>query len=227
MERFPLTFLLLGVVFFAACCAFSNGFAQTNNVAEVEVMFGKIEMDVPDAPLPKMAFNLDRDFFKLFMTSGSHLKLAGDKSVVLTEHIEMLNGAAIRTYNKETEDLKNVIDHYQEIFEAKKWERLVKIEDKFDLSLLYAEEQGIVHGIFLMFTNDKETSFVNIYGEMDFQKLGVLFGQFLESNSEVEILENVRGWVKGHAPQWLKVAVSSGELEDDPKSETETNDNSN
>ena len=172
---------------------------------------------------PKVEINLDKSLLDLFINFGvaSNPKLTGDISVDLSEYAtyaEMLKGASIRTYDKEMKNLNQIVDHYRGILENEKWEHLVKIRDKFDLSLLYSEKPGIVNGIFLMFTDDGSSNFVNIYGEIDFQKLGTLFGQLLESNSEEAISKTIRNWVNTPPPQWLKVKLRS------EKPNTETND---
>ena len=189
MRRFTLTALLTSITFLIICCVFTNGYALTNSAGKIETVRGKIEMDLPDTSVPKVKINLDKTLFNLLINFGvaSHPKLAGEESIDLAEwtaYAEMLKGAAIRAYDKETKDLNQIMDHYQRILEDDKWEHIVKIKDQFDLSLLYAEEPGIVHGIFVMITDDEGSGFANIYGEIDFQKLGVLFGRFLESNSE-------------------------------------------
>ena len=186
-------------------------------------------MNLPDAPVPKVAINLDRSLLDLFINFGitSNPKFTGDDSIDLSEYrayAEMLKGASIRTYDKEMRDLNRIVDHYRDILENEKWECLVKTTDKFDLNLLYAEEPGIVHGIFLMFTDDSSSGFVNIYGEIDFQKLGALFGQILESNSEEAISKAVRDWTNAPMSQQWGVRINSGKPERAPKSETETTD---
>ena len=226
MRRFTLTTLLLtGIAFLAVCCFFTNGHAQNSNVGET--VRGKIEMNLPDAPVPKVEINLDKSLLDLFINFGiaSNPKLARDKSIDLseyTEYAEMLKGASIRAYDKEMKDLNPMVNHYRSILENEQWEHLVKIRDKFDLSLLYSEKPGIVHGIFLMFTDDGGSGFVNIYGEIDFQKLGTLFGQLLESNSEEAISRTVHNWINAPASQQWKVRFTSKKLDHAPKSATET-----
>ena len=78
-------------------------------------------------------------------------------------------------------------------------------------------------GIFLMFTDDKNSNFVNIYGEIDFQKLGTLFGQLLESNSEEAISKAVRKWTNASVPQQWVARINSGKL--DRGSETRNHNN--
>lgn len=96
----------------------------------------------------------------------------------------------------------------------------IKIRDTFDLSLLYSEKPGVVNGIFLMFTDDGNSSFVNIYGEIDFQKLGTLFGQLLESNSGESISETVRNWINVPMPHGWEVKRNPEKPDHAPKSET-------
>ena len=202
MKKSTLTALLTGIAFLAVCCFFTNGHAQNSNVEKT--VRGKIEMNLPDAPIPKVEITLDKSLLGLFINFGiaSHPELSGDKSIDVSEYAayaEMLKGASIsiRAYDKEMKDLDRIVDHYRGILENEKWEHLVKIRDKFDLSLLYAEKSGVVHGIFVMFTDDGNLGFVNIYGEIDFQKLGTLFGQLLESNSGESISKTVRNWING------------------------------
>ena len=198
MKRSTLITLLAGIAFLAVCCFFTNGHAQNSNVEET--VRGKIEMDLPDAPVPKVEITLDKSLLDLFINFGiaSHPELSGDKSIDVSEYAayaEMLKGVSIRAYDKEMKDLDRMVDHYRNILANEKWERLIKIRDTFDLSLLYAEKSGVVHGIFVMFTDDGNLGFVNIYGEIDLQKLGTLFGQLLESNSGESISETVRNWI--------------------------------
>lgn len=198
MKRSTLITLLAGIAFLAVCCFFTNGHAQNSNVEET--VRGKIEMDLPDAPVPKVEITLDKSLLGLFINFGiaSHPELSGGKSIDVSEYAayaEMLKGVSIRAYDKEMKDLDRMVDHYRNILANEKWERLIKIRDTFDLSLLYAEKSDVVHGIFIMFTDDGNSGFVNIYGEIDFQKLGTLFGQLLESNSGESISETVRNWI--------------------------------
>ena len=238
MRKFTLTPLLVGIAFLVACCIFTNGHAQDSNAGET--IRGKIEMNLPDTP--KVEINLDKSLLNLFISAGigSHPKLDSGQPIDSTEYAEMLKGASIRVYDKKMKNFNRIVDHYHKVLEDEKWEHLVKIRGKFDLSLLYAEKPGIVHGIFLRFTDDGGSGFVNIYGEIDFQKLGTLFGQLLESNSEEAVSKTFRSWVDAPPPQWLtfrnwvntpppqwlKVKLSSEKPNAVPKSANETNDRS-
>ena len=225
MKRSTLITLLAGIAFLAVCCFFTNGHAQNSNVEET--VRGKIEMNLPDAPIPKVEITLDKSLLGLFINFGiaSHPELSGDKSIDVSEYTayaEMLKGASIRAYDKEMKDLDRIVDHYRGILANEKWERLIKIRDKFDLSLLYAEKSGVVHGIFVMFTDDGNLSFVNIYGEIDFQKLGTLFGQLLESNSGELISETVRNWINVPMSHRWEVKRNAEKRDHILKSETAT-----
>jgi hypothetical protein len=203
--------------------------ALTNGTEKTEAIRGKIEMDPPKASVPKVQINLDQTFFNLIINFGiaSIPKSDGDQPIDMaayTEYANMLKGAAVRAYDKETGELNQIIDHYQGILEDEKWEHIVKIKDKFNLSLLYAEEPGILQGIFATIIDDESWSFVNIYGDIDFQKLGVLFGRLMESSSEGGMSKTIRDWVNApNSPLW-QVEVNSEEPDEASKSETETSD---
>ena len=52
-------------------------------------------------------------------------KSDGDQPIdtaAYTAYADMLKGAAIRAYDKETEDLNQIIDHYQGMLADEKWE---------------------------------------------------------------------------------------------------------
>lgn len=225
MKRSALTTLLAGIAFLAVCCFFTNGHAQDSDVEET--VRGQIEMNLPDAPVPKVEVNLDKSLLNLFINFGiaSNPQLTGDKSIDLSEYAayaEMLKGASIRAYDREMKGFDQIVNHYHGILENEKWERLVKVRDQFDLSLLYSEKPGIVNGIFLMFTDNGSSSFVNIYGEIDFQKLGTLFGQLLKSNSEEAISKTVRNWINVPIPHQWEVKRNPEKPDHALKSETAT-----
>ena len=186
MNRSTLTAFLTGITLLIACCVFTTGYPLTNGVARVdekrefpfypnegistngavktETIRGKIAMDLPDASAPKVVINLNQTFFNLLINFGiaSIPKSDGDQSIDMasyTAYADMLKGAAVRAYDKEAEDLNQIIDHYQGILANEKWEHTVKITDKFNLSLLYAEEPGILHGIFATIIDDERLEF--------------------------------------------------------------------
>ena len=223
MRKFTLIALLI------VSCVLTNVYALTNGTEKTEAIRGKIEMDPPNASVPKVQINLDQTFFNLIINFGiaSIPKPDGDQPIDIaayTEYADMLKGAAVRAYDKEAEDLNQIMEHYQGVLENEKWEHIVKVKDKFNLSLLYAEEPGILQGIFATIIDDESWSFVNVYGDIDFQKLGVLFGQLMKSSSEGGISETIRDLVNAPNPGWLQMEVNPEEPDEASKSETEKSD---
>ena len=90
MRKLTLIALLTSITFLIVCCVYTTGVAKTETVR------GKIEMNLPDVPTPKVVINLDQTFFNLLINFGiaSTLKIAGDEPIDMTEYAEMLKGAA-------------------------------------------------------------------------------------------------------------------------------------
>lgn len=166
MKRLTLATLLI------ALCIFGNGMAET------EAIRGKIEMNLPNAPTPTLEVNLDQSFFNLIINFTMNLP-------EYSEYSEMIEGVFIRSYDNKSGDLTKMKDHYQDILKTEEWEHIVKVKDELRVSLLFAETPGVVNGIFVSFTDKENTTFVNVCGEIDFEKLGVLFGKILESAPEI------------------------------------------
>lgn len=172
MKKFSLITLLL------AFCIFGSGIAGTDTIR------GKIEMNIPNAPIPTVEVNLDSTFFNLFINFTVDLP-------EYAEYAEMVEGVFIRSYEKEKESEKLTVmtRHYQESLKKEEWDDLIKVKDHLHVSLLFGDTPGVVHGIFVSFTDEYDTTFVNIFGKIDFQKLGILFGKIMES--EPEFLKNL------------------------------------
>lgn len=170
MKRLSLMALLL--VF----CIAASG------VAETAAMRGKIELDLPNAPAAQDEINLDKTFFALFTNFMAHMP-------EYAAYAEMIEGVRIRVYD-EAEDLGSVRSHHANRLKAEKWDTLIKIREMLHVSLLFAEEPGVVNGIFVAFTDDGNVGFANIYGTIDFEKLGILFGKLMESELVREFLKN-------------------------------------
>ena len=171
MKRLSLITLLF------AFCFFGSGIAETDAIR------GKIEMNLPNAPTPTVEVNLDKEFFNLFINFTINLP-------EYAEYAEMIEGVFIRTYEKESENLSEMSQHYQNTLKKEKWENLIKVKDQLCVSLLFADDPGVLHGIFISFTDKHNTTFVNICGKIDFQKLGILFGEVMKS--DLEFLKNLK-----------------------------------
>ncbi len=171
MKKFSIVIILLAFSFFAT------------GIAETEKIRGKVEMNVPNAPTPTVEVNLDKSFFNLFIKFTLNLP-------ALSEYAEMIEGAFIRGYDKEAEKLDEMTRHYKQILKTEEWNDLIKVKDQLHVSLLFTDEPGVLHGIFVSFTDEHTTTFVNIFGKIDFQKLGILFGKIKES--QPDILQNIK-----------------------------------
>ncbi len=171
MKRFSLLTLLL------ALCFFGNG------IAEIDAIRGKIDMNSPTAPTPTVEINLDKSVFELFINFTVNLP-------EYAEYAEMIEGVFIRCYDKDAGNLTKMESHYHKILKTQKWENLIKVKDQLQVSLLFADNPGVLHGIFIVFTDEHNTTFVNIFGKIDFQKLGILFGKLVES--EPEFMKNLK-----------------------------------
>ncbi len=171
MKRFSLITLLLAFCFFG------------NSIAETDAIRGKIDMNMSNAPAPTVEINLDKSFFNLFINFTVNLP-------EYAEYAEMIEGVFIRSYDKEAGNLIEITRHYQDILRTEKWENFIKVKDQLHVSLLFANEPGVLHGVFISFTDEHNTTFVNIFGKIDFQKLGILFGKIMES--EPEFLKNLK-----------------------------------
>ena len=165
MKRFSVVILLLAFGIFAT------------SIAETEKSRGKIEMSIPNAPTPTTEINLDQSFFRLFINLTMNLPEYG-------QYAEMVKGVRIRSYVKESKTLTEINNHFLKILKKEKWTDIIKVKDQLNVSLLFSETPGILNGIFVSFTDENNTTFVNIFGNIDFQKLGTFFKKLMEAEPE-------------------------------------------
>ena len=156
-------------------CIFSSGIAKNESIR------GKIEMNLPNTPKPTLEVNLNKTFFNLLISSNENIT---EKIVEYAKYAEMIEGIFIRIYDKKAINSTNMADHYKNVLKMEKWEDLIKIKDKFSVSLLFADAPGIVNGVFISYTDQHFTAYANIYGKIDFEKLGTLMGKIIESAPE-------------------------------------------
>lgn len=176
MKRFSILILLL------AFTIFSTSIAETEK-SRGKIEMKKIEINIPDAPTPITEINLDKSFFRLFINFTMNLPEYG-------QYAEMVEGVFIRSYVKESRILTEMNNHFLKILKTEKWEQILKVKDHLNVSLLFSETPGILNGIFVSFTDENNTTFVNIYGNIDFQKLGTLFQKLMES--EPDFLKDIK-----------------------------------
>ena len=165
MKRFSIVILLLSFSIFAT------------GIAETEKIRGKVEMNVPNAPTPTIEINLDKSFFNLFINFTMDLPEYAD-------YADMIEGVFIRSFPKESKTLTEMNSQFLKILKTEKWDSLIKVKDQLYVSLLFSETPGILNGIFVSFTDENTTTFVNVFGNVDFQKLGTLFQKFMDSEPE-------------------------------------------
>lgn len=168
MKRFSIVILLL------AFCSFATGIAETEKIR------GKVEMNVPNAPTSTFEINLDASFFSLLINFNDFTTNLPEYA----EYAEMVKGVCIRSYEIETRTLTEINNRFLKILKKEKWEDIIKVKDQLYVSLLYSDTPGILNGIFVSFTDKNNTTFVNIFGNIDFQKLGTLFKKFMVAEPE-------------------------------------------
>ena len=136
---------------------------------------GVIAFDFPNAPEPKIEVNLTG---KLIALAAKAAKVqAAEQGQELTELLDMVKGIYVRGYDRNTENLDQMLRHYENKLKKDKWEVVAKVKEeneKVQVSVLL--DQDIVRGLFVMIANKDETILVNIFGQIDFEKLGKLLG---------------------------------------------------
>ncbi len=155
-------------------CIFSSGIAGN------ETIRGKIEMSLQNTPKPTLELNLNKTFFNLLISSHEN----NTAIVEYAKYTDMIDGVFIRIYDNKAINSTNMADHYKNVLKMEKWEDLLKIKDKFSVSLLFADAPGIVNGVFISYTDQHLTAYANVYGKIDFEKLGTLMGKIIESAPE-------------------------------------------
>ncbi len=162
---------------------------------------GVIPFDFPNAPEPKIEVNLTGKLIALAAkaakaqaaastsgssgSSGTAAKAAkaqvAEQGQELTELLEMVNemvkGIYVRGYNSNAANLDPMLRHYENKLKKDKWEVIAKVKEENETVQVSALlDQDIVRGLFVIVTNKDETFLVNIFGQIDFEKLGKLLG---------------------------------------------------
>ena len=81
-----------------------------------------------------------------------------------------------------------MLRHYENKLKVGEWETIVKAKEGDEIvrvALLFDEE--IVSGVFIMVTGAKETLFVNIFGDIDFEKVGDIISNLENMNLDLDL----------------------------------------
>ena len=138
-----------------------SGIAETQD----EHIKGRIDFDFSDISEAKMEINVSSKLFSLLTKSVEHEPEIG-------KLVAMIGGVYVRSYEN-GENLNQMLRHYENKLKADEWEIIVKAKDGDEIvrvDLLFDEE--IVSGVFIMVAGAKETILVNIFGHIDFEKVG-------------------------------------------------------
>ena len=142
-------------------------FTIGSGIAEVqdENIKGRIDFDFSDVSEAKIEINLNSKLFSLLTRSVEH-------EPEISKLVAMIEGVYVRSYEN-AKNLDQMLRHYENKLEVDEWEIIVKAKNKDEIvrvGLLFDEET--VSGVFIMVAGAKETILVNIFGHIDFEKVG-------------------------------------------------------
>ena len=148
-----------------------NGIAETQD----ENIKGRINFDFPDVSEVIIEVNMSSKLFTLLTKSVEHEPEIG-------KLVAMIEGVYVRGYEN-GENLDQMLRHYENKLKVGKWETIVKAKEGdaiVRVALLFDEE--IVSGVFIMVAGAKETILVNIFGHIDFEKVGDVISNLEDMN---------------------------------------------
>ena len=149
------------VVLLSLLFTIGNGIAETQD----ENIKGRINFDFPDVSEAKIEINVSSKLFTLLTKSVEHEPEIG-------KLVAMIEGVYVRSYEN-GENLDQMLRHYENKLKVGEWEIIVKAKNEDEIvrvDLLFDEE--IVSGVFIMVAGAKETILINIFGHIDFEKVG-------------------------------------------------------
>ena len=165
--------VLLSVLFIIG-----NGVAQAEEKPKIK---GQIAFDFPNPPEAKIEMNLNGKLLSLFAKSAK-------PEPKVTELIAMIEGIQIRGYARDIANRAQIIRHYENKLKKEKWEVIAKVNEKNEtvqVRLLF--DQEMVRGLFVMVSGTDETIMVNIFGHIDFEKVGELLGNLDGMNLDLDL----------------------------------------
>jgi hypothetical protein len=162
--------MLLSIVFIIG-----NGSPQAQE-EETDVK-GRIPFDFPNAPESKIEINLNKKLISVFSAAAD----IGEKT---NELFEMLDGVYVRGYTNEVANLDEMIRYYEATLKKQEWEVIAKIKEEHEavhIRVLFDLSGEIVHGVFVMIAEEEQTILVNIFGQIDPEKVGELVRHLAEA----------------------------------------------
>ena len=164
--------------FLAVLFIIGIGVAQAAEELKIK---GQIPFDFPNPPEAKIEMNLNGKLLSLFAKSAK-------PEPKITELIAMVEGIQIRGYAGDIDNRDQIIRHYENKLKKEKWEVIAKVKEKNEtvqVRLLFDEE--MVRGLFVMVSGTDETIMVNIFGHIDFEKVGELLGNLDVMNLNLDL----------------------------------------
>ena len=147
-----------------------NGIAETQG----ENIKGRIDFDFFDVSEAIIEVNVSSKLFTLLTKSVKHEPEIG-------KLLTMIEGVYVRGYEN-GENLDQMLRHYENKLKVGEWETIIKAKEGDEIvrvALLFDEE--IVSGVFVMVAGAEETLLVNIFGHIDFEKVGNVIISNLEN----------------------------------------------
>lgn len=153
-----------------------SGIAETQD----KHIKGRIDFDFSDVSEAKIEVNVSSKLFTLLAKSVEHDPEIG-------KLVAMIKGVYVRGYEN-AENLDQMLRHYENKLKVGEWETIVKAKEGNQIvrvSLLFDED--IVSGVFVMVTGGKETILVNIFGHIDFEKVGDVISNLENMNLNMDL----------------------------------------
>ena len=157
-------------------------FTVGNGVADIQDknIKGRINFDFPDVSEAKIEVNVSSKLFTLLTKSVEHEPEIG-------KLVAMIRGVYVRVFEN-SENLDRMLRHYENKLKVGEWETIVKAKEGDEIvrvALLFDEE--IVSGVFIIVTGAKETLLVNIFGHIDFEKVGAAISNLKNMNLNLDL----------------------------------------
>ena len=156
-----------------------SGIAETQD----KNIKGRIDFDFSDVSEAIIEVNVSSKLFTLLTKSVEHESEIG-------KLVAMIKGVYVRGYEN-GKNIDQMLRHYENKLKVGEWETIVKAKEGDErvrvalLALLFDEE--IVSGVFIIVTGAKETLLVNIFGHIDFEKVGDAISNLENMNLNLDL----------------------------------------